>query len=100
MPANPPTHPPAHPTLRPLLFPPHAQVWEGADSIKMGRMLLGATKPSDSLPGTIRGDFAVDVGRNICHGSDKPESAAAEIAHWFPEGVVSWGSHSKAWIYE
>ena len=75
-------------------------VWEGKDAIKMGRMLLGATKPSDSLPGTIRGDFAVDVGRNICHGSDLPDSAAAEIAHWFPEGLVEWGSHSVSWIYE
>ena len=39
-------------------------------------------------------------GRNICHGSDGPEGAAAEIAAWFPEGVSAWESHSKAWIYE
>ena len=75
-------------------------VWEGKDAIKMGRMLLGATKPSDSLPGTIRGDFAVDVGRNICHGSDAVESANAEIKHWFPEGVVEWASHSAPQLYE
>ena len=54
----------------------------------------------DSLPGTIRGDFAVDVGRNICHGSDAVESANAEIAHWFPEGVVAWASHSAGQLYE
>lgn len=78
-----------------------AMVWEGKDAIKMGRMLLGATRPTDSAPGTIRGDFAVDVGRNICHGSDGPEGAAKEIAHWFkPEELVAWSSHSAAQIYE
>ena len=75
-------------------------VWEGKDVIAGGRKLLGATKPSESAPGTIRGDLAIDVGRNICHGSDLPESAAAEIAMWFPEGVNAWASHSAAWIYE
>lgn len=65
-------------------------VWQGKEVIAGGRRLLGATKPSDSAQGTIRGDFAIDVGRNICHGSDSPAGSAAEIAHWFPEGVVSW----------
>lgn len=78
-----------------------AMVWEGLGAIKGGRMLLGATNPADSLPGTIRGDFAVDVGRNVCHGSDGPEGAAREIAFWFkPEELVSYESHSKAWVYE
>ena len=49
-------------------------VWEGLNAVKTGRTLLGATKPSDSAPGTIRGDFALDVGRNVCHGSDSVES--------------------------
>jgi len=80
--------------------PVACMVWEGKEAVKMGRMLLGATKPSDSLPGTIRGDFAVDVGRNICHGSDAVESANAEIKHWFPEGVVEWASHSAPQLYE
>jgi nucleoside-diphosphate kinase len=75
-------------------------VWEGKDAIKMGRTLLGATRPADSAPGTIRGDFAVDVGRNICHGSDGPEGAAKEIAHWFPEGVVEWKASNVEWVYE
>jgi nucleoside-diphosphate kinase len=75
-------------------------VWEGKDAIKMGRMLLGATRPADSLPGTIRGDFAVDVGRNICHGSDGPEGAAKEIAHWFPEGIVEYKQAAVEWVYE
>lgn len=45
-------------------------VWEGRDAVKTGRVMLGATNPADSAPGTIRGDYAIDVGRNICHGSD------------------------------
>jgi len=75
-------------------------VWEGQGAVKTGRVMLGATKPSDSAPGTIRGDYALDVGRNICHGSDSVESANHEIALWFPEGTNTWASHSQAWIYE
>lgn len=58
-------------------------VWEGLNVIKSGRLMLGATNPVDSLPGTIRGDFAISVGRNVCHGSDSTESASREIALWF-----------------
>lgn len=47
----------------------------------------GATKPSDAAPGTIRGDYCIDVGRNVIHGSDSVESAQKELALWFPEGV-------------
>lgn len=76
-----------------------AMVWEGRDAVKTGRVMLGATKPLESAPGiylhcnplpnifftyliskgTIRGDYAIDVGRNICHGSDSVESAEKEI---------------------
>eukprot|EP00293_Proteomonas_sulcata_P019316 CAMPEP_0184289642 /NCGR_PEP_ID=MMETSP1049-20130417/2049_1 /TAXON_ID=77928 /ORGANISM="Proteomonas sulcata, Strain CCMP704" /LENGTH=144 /DNA_ID=CAMNT_0026596519 /DNA_START=32 /DNA_END=466 /DNA_ORIENTATION=+ len=76
-------------------------VWEGDGVVKAGRTLLGATKPSDSLPGSIRGDYCIDVGRNICHGSDAVESAQKEIALWFkPEEVCDWAHHSEAWVYE
>jgi len=44
--------------------------WQGKEAVKTGRLMLGATNPLASLPGTIRGDFCIDVGRNICHGSD------------------------------
>jgi len=77
-----------------------AMVWEGKDAVKTGRVMLGATNPADSLPGTIRGDFALDVGRNICHGSDSVESADREIALWFKEGLNEYQSHSNAWLYE
>ena len=58
-------------------------VWEGLNAVLTGRKMLGETKPFDSLPGTIRGDFCVDVGRNLCHGSDSVESANHEIKLWF-----------------
>ena len=62
--------------------------------------LLEQTNPSDSAPGTIRGDFAIDIGRNVIHGSDSVESAVKEIALWFPEGTVCWQSSVHPWIYE
>ncbi|SPO06027.1 probable nucleoside-diphosphate kinase [Cephalotrichum gorgonifer] len=78
-----------------------AMVWEGKDAVKTGRTILGATNPLASAPGTIRGDFAIDVGRNVCHGSDSVENAKKEIALWFKEGeLVSWQSSQAAWIYE
>jgi len=77
-----------------------AMVWEGLDAVKTGRAMLGATNPLASNPGTIRGDFALAVGRNICHGSDAVESAEAEIKLWFPEGIVQYESALESWIFE
>merc|ERR1712214_91827 len=71
-------------------------VWEGLNVVKTGRVMLGATNPADSAPGTIRGDFCIQVGRNICHGSDAVDSAAKEIALWFkPEELCSWDSSRR-----
>merc|ERR1711990_702567 len=58
-------------------------VWVGLGVVKTGRVMLGETNPAASSPGTIRGDFSIDIGRNVCHGSDSPESAEKEIALWF-----------------
>ncbi|PGG96711.1 nucleoside diphosphate kinase [Helicocarpus griseus UAMH5409] len=78
-----------------------AMVWEGKDVVKTGRAILGATNPLASSPGTIRGDYAIDVGRNVCHGSDSVESANKEIALWFkPEEVVKYQQAQASWIYE
>jgi nucleoside-diphosphate kinase len=63
--------------------PAVAMVWEGRDVIKLTRQMIGATKPVEALPGTIRGDFTSDVMSNLIHGSDAPETAEAEIALWF-----------------
>jgi nucleoside-diphosphate kinase len=78
-----------------------AMVWEGKNVILTGRAMLGATDPNASAPGTIRGDYAIEVGRNICHGSDSTKGAEAEINLWFrPEELISWGSTAESWIYE
>merc|ERR1719231_1543435 len=84
-----------------LSGPVTCMVWEGENAVKMGRQMLGETNPQASLPGTIRGDFSIVVGRNICHGSDSPENAEKEIALWFKEDeIVDWKDHSHEWIYE
>merc|ERR1712223_78394 len=76
-------------------------VWEGNNVVKTGRVMLGETNPANSAPGTIRGDFCIDVGRNICHGSDAVESAKKEIALWFKdEELVKWDPVSLSWVYE
>jgi nucleoside-diphosphate kinase len=76
-------------------------IWEGKGAVSTGRKMLGATNPLDSLPGTIRGDFCIEVGRNICHGSDTVENAEREIGLWFEESeILDWDSHSNDWIYE
>ncbi|GBP41764.1 Nucleoside diphosphate kinase [Eumeta japonica] len=76
-------------------------VWEGLNAVKTGRQMLGATNPADSLPGTIRGDLCIEVGRNIVHGSDSVESANKEIALWFTEKeVIGWTPANEKWVYE
>lgn len=60
-------------------------VLEGRNVVPVVRSLVGATNPADAAPGTIRGDFAMDIGRNVIHASDSPESARREIALHFPE---------------
>ncbi|BAE61577.1 nucleoside diphosphate kinase [Aspergillus pseudonomiae] len=78
-----------------------AMVWEGREVVKTGRTILGATNPLASAPGTIRGDFAIDVGRNVCHGSDSVENAKKEIALWFkPEELQKYKHSQFDWIYE
>ena len=78
-----------------------AMVWEGEGVIASARKIIGATKPLESEPGTIRGDFGITIGRNIIHGSDAPETAASEIDLWFkPEELVAWQPAMTGWLYE
>ncbi|MDQ0155221.1 nucleoside-diphosphate kinase [Robertmurraya andreesenii] len=80
--------------------PVFAMVWEGENVIATARTMMGATNPKDSLPGTIRGDFAATVGKNIIHGSDSPESAEREIGLFFKEEeLVSYSKLIAEWIY-
>jgi len=78
-----------------------AMVWEGEGVIASARKMIGATKPLESNPGTIRGDYGVTVGRNIIHGSDAPDTAEREIKLWFRDDeLTSWDPTLTTWIYE
>jgi nucleoside-diphosphate kinase len=74
---------------------------EGTSAVQMVRNVVGATNPLNAAPGTIRGDFALDIGRNLIHASDAPETAERELALWFSENeLVSYGRETDRWIFE
>ena len=76
-----------------------AMVWEGPQAVAAVRQTMGATRPTEAAPGSIRHDYALEVGRNLTHASDSVENAKIEIAIWFtPEEVVSWDRATDAWI--
>jgi len=76
-------------------------VWVGTNAVKVGRMMVGETDPLESTPGSIRGDFCLEKGRNMIHASDKVEAAEKEIALWFkPEEVVSFQRSDDKWLFE
>ncbi|XP_067089944.1 nucleoside diphosphate kinase 3 isoform X1 [Osmerus mordax] len=78
-----------------------AMVWQGLDVVKTSRGMLGETSPANCLPGTIRGDYCVEVGRNVIHGSESVESAQREIPLWFRhDELQSWADSSSRWIYD
>ena len=71
----------------------------GENVIATSRLLVGATNPKESAPGTIRGDFAVTVGKNIIHGSDSADSAVREIGLFFKEEeLVSYAKDANNWV--
>src|SRR5437660_9436480 len=76
-------------------------VVEGPKAISVVRTTMGATNAAEAIPGTIRGDFALEIGFNIIHGSDSPETAKQEINLFFkPEELVDYGLVTARWIYE
>ena len=78
-----------------------AMALEGDGAISIVRKTMGATNPADSAPGSIRGDFATDIGRNLVHGSDSPESAARELALFFDDSeILDYARSTDAWIRE
>lgn len=78
-----------------------AAVVEGPRAIELVRQTMGATDPAKAAPGTIRGDFGLDIGRNVIHGSDSPENAEREIALFFrPEEILSYPRDVDRWIME
>lgn len=78
-----------------------AMVWEGKDAIAAARSTMGATNPVAAAPGTIRGDFGMEIGRNLVHGSDSPENAAKEVNLFFSaDELVAWNRVTDSWIRE
>ncbi|KAM3704119.1 hypothetical protein ACJW31_04G151500 [Castanea mollissima] len=75
--------------------------WEGVGVVASARKLIGSTDPLQADPGTIRGDLAVQTGRNVVHGSDSPENGKREIALWFKEGeLCQWTAAQAPWLRE
>lgn len=78
-----------------------AMVWEGKSAVKAARMTMGITNPAEAAPGTIRGDFGMEVGRNLVHGSDSAENAVNEVNLFFAlDELVDWQRDSDRWIRE
>ena len=78
-----------------------AMVVEGKDAVPTVRSMVGATNPGNSSPGTIRGDFALDMGRNVIHASDSPDSAKREISLYFDNSeIASYKRIDEQWLYE
>ncbi len=78
-----------------------AMVWEGDGVIASARKMIGETKPLEAEPGTIRGDLAVNIGRNVIHGSDGPDTAQFEIGLWFESSELNdWTPADQIWRIE
>lgn len=81
--------------------PVMAMVWEGPNAIGAVRQTMGATRPTEAAPGSVRHDFGLEVGRNLTHASDSAQTAEEEVALWFsPEEIVGWSRDLDRWIFE
>jgi nucleoside-diphosphate kinase len=81
--------------------PVMAMVWEGPNAVAAVRQTMGSTRPTEAAPGTLRHDFALEVGRNLTHASDEPANAENEVALWFKkEELVNWTREVDRWIFE
>jgi nucleoside-diphosphate kinase len=81
--------------------PVMAMVWEGPNAINAIRQTMGATSPTAAAPGSIRHDFALEIGRNLTHASDNVENGEKEVALWFtPQEIVSWKRSIDQWVFE
>ena len=81
--------------------PVMAMVWDGPDAVTAVRQTMGATKPTEATPGSIRHDYGLDIGRNLTHASDSPENGEKEIALWFSkEELLDWKRALDPWIKE
>jgi nucleoside-diphosphate kinase len=94
---------PFFPSLRHYITsgPVFLMVWEGKSAVPVVRSLVGSTNPAEADPGTIRGDLALDIGRNVIHASDSPESAKREISiHFTPDELCSYRRVDEPVLYE
>ena len=75
---------------------------EGSDAIGAARTTIGATKPAEATAGTIRGDYALEIGRNLVHGSDSVENGRIEVANFFSEDELcgGWSRDTDSWVFE
>jgi len=81
--------------------PVMAMVWDGPNAVAAVRQTMGATRPTEAAPGTIRHDFALEVGRNLTHASDTVENGEKEVALWFtPAELLDWKRDTDRWILE
>jgi nucleoside-diphosphate kinase len=81
--------------------PVMAMVWEGPSAVAAVRQTMGSTRPTEAAPGSLRHDFALEVGRNLTHASDTVENGEKEVALWFqPAECVEWDRSVDAWIFE
>jgi nucleoside-diphosphate kinase len=81
--------------------PVMAMVWEGPNAVAAVRQTMGSTRPTEAAPGSLRHDFALEVGRNLTHASDSVENGEQEVALWFrPEELVSWKREIDRWVFE
>ena len=78
-----------------------AMAWEGKNAILAARNTIGATNPVEAGAGTIRGDFGMEIGRNLVHGSDSPKNGVLEVSYFFAEDeLVDWDRVTEVWIRE
>ena len=81
--------------------PVMAMAWDGPNAVTAIRQTMGATRPTEAAPGSIRHDFALEVGRNLTHASDSVENGEKEIALWFkPTELVAWDRAVDTWVFE
>lgn len=81
--------------------PVMAMVWEGPNAIAAIRQTMGATRPTEAAPGSLRHDFALEVGRNLTHASDSVDNGIAEVELWFKKAeMVDWNREVDRWVFE
>lgn len=81
--------------------PVMAMVWEGPNAVAAIRQTMGSTRPTEAAPGSLRHDFALEVGRNLTHASDTVENGEKEVALWFKrEELVDWKREVDRWVFE